>query len=282
MDRPDIARLNWSSARVAHCLLPPWRANEYVTVSEPGSVAVAFTFQPTTTIETPSGPVRERQILANSIGLGSPDPVHWLAVPYASDTIEITASPAVRHAIARELGVAQHAELDDLYGWSDPVILAIARRLRAAARGWSPASDVERDSLVHAAYARSFQLKFGGRLRGTGALDQARLDRTIAFIRAELHREIGLADLAAVAALSPFHFARSFARATGHPPHRFVTAMRLERARDLIAHSALSVEAVAAAVGFSNTGHFRRLFRAHFGARPADMRRKTASFDPSH
>jgi AraC family transcriptional regulator len=117
------------------------------------------------------------------------------------------------------------------------------------------------------------QLYFGGRTRMAGALESARLAAVTEFVAGNLHRDLTLAELADVAALSPYHFARSFRRSTGLAPHRFVTSLRLERAADRLKHSSATVEEIAAGIGFSNFSHFRRLFRAQYGCSPSDLRR---------
>lgn len=55
-------------------------------------------------------------------------------------------------------------------------------------------------------------------------------------------------------------------------PHQFVTMRRIERARGLLLETGQSVEAIAAAVGFTNSSHFHRLFRRQVGALPAALR----------
>jgi transcriptional regulator GlxA family with amidase domain len=71
---------------------------------------------------------------------------------------------------------------------------------------------------------------------------------------------------AIVAGLSPYHFARQFKTATGLPPHRYILARRVERARQLLqAGTDLSLVEVAAYAGFSDQSrfshHFKRLVR---------------------
>ena len=71
-------------------------------------------------------------------------------------------------------------------------------------------------------------------------------------------------QMAGVARLSVYHFARQFKHATGLPPHRYVILRRVERARELLqARAELSLAEVAAEVGFSDqsqlTHHFKRL-----------------------
>jgi AraC family transcriptional regulator len=56
-------------------------------------------------------------------------------------------------------------------------------------------------------------------------LDHVRLRRVLDYISAHLADEITLADLARVAGLSTFHFARMFTLAIGVPPHRYLSQM---------------------------------------------------------
>lgn len=74
--------------------------------------------------------------------------------------------------------------------------------------------------------------------------------------------------LAEHAGLSPRHLTRTFRQVTGLGLHDYLTAIRIERARTLLAAGELTVEAVAAAVGFSDGRQLRRLWNRRFGAPP--------------
>jgi AraC family transcriptional regulator len=270
---PDIAaRRENGVARVVHCLLQPWCDEEITSVSNPGAIGFAWTDQRGSLIRHGNDRISRRDVPAGSIGLVGDEPIAWLEVGRPSDIVEITASQELRQEMADELGVPQHANLADLHSWTDPVIETIALHLRAGLRGWQPLDDLELESMVRTAYGRALQVKLGGRARTVGALDQVRLSRVIDFAAANLHRELTISMLADAAALSPYHFARSFQRSTGLAPHRFVTALRLQRAVDRLQHSRMTVEDIGAEVGFSNLSHFRRLFRSHFGCSPAALR----------
>jgi AraC family transcriptional regulator len=72
--------------------------------------------------------------------------------------------------------------------------------------------------------------------------------------------------MAAVVHLSAYHFARQFKVATGHPPHQYVIARRVERAQQLLQQDRdLSLAEIAACAGFSDQSqfshHFKRLIR---------------------
>ena len=76
-----------------------------------------------------------------------------------------------------------------------------------------------------------------------------------------------LDDLAKAAGLSPFHFLRSFARATGLTPHAFQVQARLHLARRLIL-AGHPLAAVASEAGFADQSHLTRLFTRSYGTSP--------------
>ena len=83
---------------------------------------------------------------------------------------------------------------------------------------------------------------------------------------------MSIAALAAVAAYSPFHFARSFKLTTGWSPHQYVMARRLEHARALLLEGNRStVESIAYRCGFTNLSHFRGLMRSRLGVLPSEV-----------
>jgi AraC family transcriptional regulator len=109
--------------------------------------------------------------------------------------------------------------------------------------------------------------------RRDGTLPRARLRAVVEFIEAHFDAGPSLEHLAAVARLSPYHFARQFKAATGLPPHQFVLARRVERAKQLL-HGAgdLSLAEIAARTGFSDQSQFTRHFRRLVGVTPGQFR----------
>lgn len=82
----------------------------------------------------------------------------------------------------------------------------------------------------------------------------------------------GLAQMAAAAGLSRFHFLRRFKRATGITPWRYLTELRLARAKSLLADPAMGVAEAAAAAGYADPAHFSKLFRQRTGKTPSAYR----------
>lgn len=105
------------------------------------------------------------------------------------------------------------------------------------------------------------------------ALDRGRASRTQELIEANLSRNISLGEMADDAGLSRFHFLRSFKRSTGETPYQYVLRRRIETAQTLLREQTMTVEAVAAAVGFSSATRFIRAFRLRTGVTPGTYRR---------
>jgi AraC family transcriptional regulator len=106
-----------------------------------------------------------------------------------------------------------------------------------------------------------------------GVLPQGRLRAVIEYVEEHLDGAPTLEQLAAVARLSPYHFARQFKRATGQPPHQYVILRRVERAKQLLqAATNLSLAEVALHAGFSDQSVFCLHFKRIVGVTPGQFR----------
>ncbi|CAN5581607.1 hypothetical protein BH20ACI4_BH20ACI4_01700 [soil metagenome] len=97
----------------------------------------------------------------------------------------------------------------------------------------------------------------------SGGLSGYKLNRVKDFINANLEEDLSLADFAAVADLSQFHFARAFRKSTGFTPQQYLTNQRIERAKELLAKDDLPIVEVGLQTGFKNQSHFTTLFRKY-------------------
>lgn len=104
-------------------------------------------------------------------------------------------------------------------------------------------------------------------------LDKVRLRRVLAYIEDHITEEITVSELAHIACLSVFHFARAFAASVGVPPHSYVSGLRLERAKKLLKVGRLSLSEIAFDCRFSSQSSFTRAFRRAIGITPAKYKR---------
>jgi AraC family transcriptional regulator len=100
-------------------------------------------------------------------------------------------------------------------------------------------------------------------------LAQHKLRAVLEYIHEHLDAELSLYHLAGVAQVSLFHFARLFKNSTGLPPHQYVIAQRVERAKELLRQrDILPLAEIAVESGFADQSHFTRQFKRLVGVTP--------------
>lgn len=104
-------------------------------------------------------------------------------------------------------------------------------------------------------------------------LSPPRLARVLAFVEERLDGDIGLADMAHVSGLSPFHFSRMFKLATGETPYQFIGSRRIERARRLLNDGQMPLVELALSCGFASQSHFTAAFTRATGMPPGRYRK---------
>jgi len=114
-------------------------------------------------------------------------------------------------------------------------------------------------------------LREGLRLKGGLAAHQRR--QLVEYIDQQLAEPISLGQLAGMCALSEYHFARMFRESFGLPPHQYLLARRVNRAKELLRSSSLPLSEIALACGFSSASHFTNRFRQAMGATPGEYRK---------
>jgi AraC-like DNA-binding protein len=91
------------------------------------------------------------------------------------------------------------------------------------------------------------------------------------YMAARFAEDISLADLGALTSRSPFHVARTFAKAVGMPPHVYLESIRIEHAREFL-KSGMSLVETALTVGYPDQSHFTHRFRRHTGLTPGQFK----------
>jgi AraC family transcriptional regulator len=106
-----------------------------------------------------------------------------------------------------------------------------------------------------------------------GVLPRRKHHTVIEYIMENLEDSLTLEQIAAVARLSPYHFARQFKATTGLPPHQYVIARRVERAQHLLrGDDELGLAEIALRVGFSDQSKFSFHFKRITGVTPGQFR----------
>jgi transcriptional regulator GlxA family with amidase domain len=104
-----------------------------------------------------------------------------------------------------------------------------------------------------------------------------RLLSIVSMMEENLEEPLSRADLADRAGLSTRQLERLFRKYLARTPTRYYLELRLDRARQLLAQTSLSVLDVALACGFVSASHFSKCYREHFQKTPREERHTTLS-----
>lgn len=86
--------------------------------------------------------------------------------------------------------------------------------------------------------------------------------------------ELSVAELAEDAGISEVHFRRCFRKIYKVSPQEYITALRVEHAKERIQYSGGAMDEIAKSVGFRDPGYFSRIFKKKTGFTPSEYRRQ--------
>ena len=173
--------------------------------------------------------------------------------------------------VAAENGFSPDVEFVEIYKQKDPLVQTLGVTLLDSAAAQEPLGRLYTDSLIQTLTLHLLSRYTTSSTKPAvlnGGLSGYRLRRVIEYIDANLDDDISLADLAAVAELSQFHFSRAFRKSTGKTPQQFVMHRRVERAKQLLERPDLPLIEVSLRSGFKNQSHFTTLFRKYTNLTP--------------
>lgn len=97
--------------------------------------------------------------------------------------------------------------------------------------------------------------------------DYSGIDEVIAYIHKHIDEPLQLSRLADIALYSPFHFTRIFKEKIGLSPMYYVSALRLQKAKDLLLQTNLTIRDIGLEIGQQSLGTFTTRFTERVGAR---------------
>jgi len=204
----------------------------------------------------------------------------WVHGQRDETSITPTMHPALLVHAAYESLQVHYAELVPHLPGHDPLLHHMALVLQAAVDAEDVAGGLYAEALANALAIHLFRRAALVRPLDQpwrGGLTPSALHRTIAYILAHLEHKLSLAELAAVAQISPAHFARLFKCATKQTPHQYVITCRMEQAKRLLAKTEVPLSEIGPQVGCADQSHFTALFRKHVSMTPKAYRNTTRS-----
>ncbi len=173
---------------------------------------------------------------------------------------------------ARLQQLVQHAR--QLQAFTDPLVSALAQQI---------VDELQRGSGHDQEYLARLALLMTEQccrvLEGAGSVrirpdnvQLGRMEQVLSWIRRHLHEQLSAATLAQQMGVSESHFRRVFQQAMGSPPHRYIHRLRLERVRELLLRTDLSIARIANDCGFKGQSHMTASFHQLYGVTPARLR----------
>ena len=263
----------WDGIKLEHCQLrpgelPAHRHREHV-------VLLSLTDGCKGELITSSGiGVRGTQTRGNVCVLPS-GLEHQAALEGNSEHLALYIDPLLITKAASESELTGGFEITERYTRADGVISSVGMALLGELDSEGLSGRLYAESLgnvlaVH--LLRYYSIATSRRVTFTGGLSAAKLRQVTDFISDNYSRDLKLAELAQVAGMSCFHFAREFKRSTGTTPHQYLIKFRVERAKAMLAKNDLPLIEVGLRSGFSHQSHFTRLFRRITGTTPHSYR----------
>ncbi|WP_309085261.1 AraC family transcriptional regulator [Chelativorans sp.] len=159
-----------------------------------------------------------------------------------------------------------------------PQLMPLLTEAEGAA-GTGAAAELEELSLRLAGAVMTLLADRPGSGRDPTARDERRISEALRCVEARAHEpeNVSLEALARDAAMSPYHFLRTFRRVVGMTPHQFVLRTRLHRAALKVRQSDDPITSIAFDAGFNDLSTFNRHFRRAMGVSPGAYRARRVS-----
>lgn len=155
-------------------------------------------------------------------------------------------------------------------------LLAAAQALRDTDGGGTPEEFRELALRLAGAVCTALNENASGAPRAPTSRDERRVAAALRRIEAEHGARVPVDELAAAAAVSPFHFLRIFEQVVGVTPGQYMLRMRLRHAATRLRRSSDAIAAVALDCGFDDLSTFNRQFRRATGLTPGAYRERRA------
>ena len=156
-----------------------------------------------------------------------------------------------------------------------PWLKSTLDQLSAEYLSQQPGSEIVINKLTEVVIVELIRIDFGRSEKNTfiGALYDKQISVVLALLHAEPHRPWTLETLAAEAALSRSSFARRFKERVGQPMFEYLTALRMQRASELLRDTTLSIYEVASRVGYDSDVAFTKAFKRTMRTTPTRYRK---------
>lgn len=100
----------------------------------------------------------------------------------------------------------------------------------------------------------------------------------LVYLEINYFRQMDVATLASQFGFSRAYFSSLFAKQTGETPYRYLTKIRMSKAKEFLKNTSRSIEEIAYAVGFTSLQRFSDMFKKYVGVSPLTFRKNSQKF----
>jgi AraC family transcriptional regulator len=200
-------------------------------------------------------------------------PAWWTPQPIdraGTEMIRVQLDPSALERLGPEDDPVAGQSVAQQSGIDDPGLASVMRLMATEVAAGCPTGKLYGESLSLALAAHVAGRYSTGPIERPprAGLGRPVLTRVLDYISAHLGRDLTVAELAAVAHMSPHHFSLRFKGSVGLAPHQWVTRARVREAERLLRARHMSVAEVAFSLGFASQSHFTNVFRRLTGTTP--------------
>jgi AraC family transcriptional regulator len=207
---------------------------------------------------------------------GTVDEVNWAG---PTERLVVAIHPRLLTNALDETAHLTDVDLTERWDLIDEHISALLHEMAADLDDGSPAGPIYGESLANALgvyLLKRYAVRPLTPVAYKGGLPGYRLKRVLDYIAASLDGNISLAQLSAIAGMSPHYFSELFKQSTGRTPHTYVLHQRIERAKQRLRDPECSIIDAGLDAGFENPSHFARVFLRLVGTTPSRFRAEEA------
>jgi AraC family transcriptional regulator len=200
---------------------------------------------------------------------------HQARLDGIAEYLAVSLDPVVVERAAEMAHLPAQLEIIEKYSETDAVISNVGMALLAEVESNKLGGQLYADSLANLLAVhllRNYTVSGIELSHRVGGLSGRTLTEVTDFMVENCARDLHLEELARMAGVSRFHFAREFKRMTGVPPHQYLVKLRIQRAKSLLEGTTMPLSEVGLQSGFSHQSHFSRLFRRFTGTTPQSYR----------
>lgn len=100
------------------------------------------------------------------------------------------------------------------------------------------------------------------------------IEKAVSYIKNNYNKDISLDDVSRKVDISPYYFSKIFKEETGQNFIEYLTGIRIEKAKELLGNTDMSMKEICGEIGYADPNYFSRTFKKNIGVTPTEYKEK--------